>query len=177
MTSGELRAIGARLIALADNLDAGISKPPDLVPIEGGTLAVSPRLSPPDDPSYLARFASALLRARRLRESVLPPSLFADPAWDILLDLYVQGATGRRVSVIDACHASHVPSTTALRWLELIAAEGLITRQADPRDARRRFIELTPRGETVLTRLLGAMVTQIEQRNPRQLFNFHEAVP
>lgn len=176
MTNAELRSMGARLIALADRIEAGTLNPNELALVEGGTLAGSRPPLPPDDPSFLAQFASALLCARRLRENVLPSSLFADPAWDMLLDLYVHNVTGRRVSVQDACQASHVPPTTALRWLDLLASEGLIARSQDPRDARRRFIELTPRGEAVLTKLLGAMDRQIEQRSPRRLFRFKEPV-
>lgn len=168
--------MGARLIELADKFDAEMPEPADLALIEGGALSAPPHFLPPDNPSYLARFAQALLRARRLRDRMLPSDLFADPAWDMLLDLYVHSALGRQLSVTAVCGASHVPATTALRWIELLENEGLVRRSADPLDGRRRFIELSQVGETILTNLLGAMEIQITQRNQQRLFRFKETV-
>ena len=167
--------MGRRLFDMADAADRSDSAghqdnaSPGFLLIEGGTLGGA-ATEAADDPAHIARFAHALLRIRRLRDSALPPGLFADPSWDMLLDLYVQSARGRLVTVKSACLAAHVPLTTALRWLELIEAEGLLARRSDPRDARRRLVVLTQRGEAILTRLLGAMEAQIVRRHrPRAL--------
>ncbi len=90
-----------------------------------------------------AKRLRSVLRHRHQRNRVLGAALFADPAWDMLLDLAVNEADGRRVSVTSLCLASGVPPTTALRWLSMLVDAGLAERQSDPSDRRRAFISLT----------------------------------
>jgi len=85
----------------------------------------------------------ALLRARRMREQYLPGDLFADPAWDMILDLLAARLAGQRVSVSSLCIAASVPPTTALRWIRQLTDRGILTRIDDPEDGRRVFIDLT----------------------------------
>ncbi len=89
----------------------------------------------------------AILKGRLDRNGFFPPHLFADPAWDMLLDLYAAHLGQRRVSVTSLCIAANVPTTTALRWISTLEGEGLIERRADPLDGRRFFISLT--GEAI----------------------------
>ncbi|MFT3966560.1 MAG: winged helix DNA-binding protein [Sphingobium sp.] len=84
-----------------------------------------------------------LLQARRLRERFLPSDLFADPAWDMMLDLLGARIDGKRVSVSSLCIASAVPPTTALRWIAQLTERGIFERSNDPDDARRVFISLS----------------------------------
>jgi DNA-binding MarR family transcriptional regulator len=93
----------------------------------------------------------ALLRARRLREQFLPADLFADPAWDMMLDLMAARLTGQRVSVSSLCIAAAVPPTTALRWIRQLTERGVFARIDDPADGRRVFIELTDEAAEALT--------------------------
>ena len=81
-----------------------------------------------------------LLKLRRKRESYFHKDLFADPAWDILLDLYAAQLEGKKVSVSSLCIAASVPPTTALRWITTMTEDGLLEREHDPQDARRVFI-------------------------------------
>ncbi len=80
------------------------------------------------------------------RRRFLPADLFADPAWDMLLDLYLADILSKRISVSSLCCASNVPATTALRWIGALGREGLIKRTADPHDARRYYISLSEAG-------------------------------
>jgi hypothetical protein len=101
----------------------------------------------------LARLARAEYKNRRRREQVLDaPDLFADPAWDILLDLFVSRLEGKAISTSSACIASCVPVTTALRWLTALEASGMIRKLADRRDKRRVHVEITDLGMERLTR-------------------------
>jgi hypothetical protein len=79
----------------------------------------------------------ALLRARRLREQYLPSDLFADPAWDMILDLMAARLANQRVSVSSLCIAAAVPPTTALRWIRQLTERGVFSRIDDPADGRR----------------------------------------
>src|SRR5690606_396517 len=62
-----------------------------------------------------AAFVRGIIRARRLRDQFFRGELFADPAFDTLLDLYAARLEGRRVAVSSLCIAASVPATTALR--------------------------------------------------------------
>ena len=86
----------------------------------------------------------AVIRARRLRERFFEPELFADPAWDMLLDLLQAEIAQHRVPVSSLCIAAAVPATTALRWIKTMTDSGLFVRRADPHDRRRIFVELAP---------------------------------
>ena len=92
-----------------------------------------------------------LIKLRRLRDQHFPPDLFADPAWDILLDLYAANLEGKSVSVSSLCIAAAVPPTTALRWITTMTEHGALVRKQDPQDARRVFIGLSPDSEERLT--------------------------
>ncbi|MBN8829123.1 MAG: hypothetical protein J0G94_00495, partial [Sphingomonadales bacterium] len=85
----------------------------------------------------------AVIRARRMRDQYLPADLFADPAWDMILDLMAARLAGQRVSVSSLCIAASVPPTTALRWIRQLTDRGVFARIDDPTDGRRVFIELT----------------------------------
>ena len=85
----------------------------------------------------------AIIKLRRLRDRYFQPDLFADPGWDIMLDLYAARQEGKQVSVSSLCIAAAVPPTTALRWITNMTAAGLLVRVQDPDDARRVFIELS----------------------------------
>ncbi len=80
---------------------------------------------------------------RRLRDRYFPSDLFADPAWDILLDLTASRLEKKPVSVSSLCIAAAVPPTTALRWVRMMTDQGLLERRADPADARRMFVDLS----------------------------------
>jgi hypothetical protein len=88
-----------------------------------------------------------LIKLRRLRERHFPTGLFADPGWDILLDLYAAKLEGKAVSVSSLCIAAAVPPTTGLRWITTMTEHGELVRRQDPNDARRVFVELSADSE------------------------------
>jgi DNA-binding MarR family transcriptional regulator len=94
----------------------------------------------------------AMIRARRLRSRYFPEDLFADPAWDMLLDLLQAEIAQLRTPVSSLCIAAAVPATTALRWLKTLVQQGVFVRRADPHDGRRVFVELAPEASSALRR-------------------------
>ncbi len=84
-----------------------------------------------------------LLRVRRDRDRFFPAEIFADPAWDMLLDLTAAQLEGKNVPVSSLCIAAAVPTTTALRWIRSLTEAGLFERRVDPMDARRTYISLS----------------------------------
>ncbi len=81
---------------------------------------------------------------RRIRRSAfLLPDIFGEPGWDMLLDLAAAQLDGRVISVTSACLSSGVPQSTALRWLVMLEAEGLVERHPDETDGRRTVVRPT----------------------------------
>ena len=105
-----------------------------------------------DAPPVSADTVRAVIRARRLRSRFFTEDLFADPAWDMLLDLLQAEIAQLRVPVSSLCIAAAVPATTALRWLKTMTDKGLFVRRADPHDGRRVFVELAPDASVALRR-------------------------
>ncbi|MFM7377628.1 MAG: winged helix DNA-binding protein [Erythrobacter sp.] len=140
----ELIAIAARLREVAEG-GAG-AEPANPVPTRPAR--------PARNHLALARKAYAL---RRKRVSLFGnPDLFGEPAWDILLDLYIAAGEGKPVSVSSACIGSAAPATTGLRWLGVLADEGLVVREADAEDHRRVLVRLTPSGQAAMDRFFDA---------------------
>lgn len=111
---------------------------------EDETLVDMPLVNGEDAASQLnASTVRAMIRARRFREQYFQGELFADPAWDMLLDLMAARLDGQSVAVSSLCIAAAVPATTALRWIKTLTDQGLFVRTADPKDGRRVFIELS----------------------------------
>ncbi len=105
-----------------------------------------------DMPQMSADTVRTVIRARRLRSRYFDEGMFADPAWDMLLDLLQAEISQLRVPVSSLCIAAAVPATTALRWLKTMTQQGLFVRRADPHDGRRVFVELAPQASQALRR-------------------------
>jgi DNA-binding MarR family transcriptional regulator len=103
-------------------------------------------------PSASGEAVRNVIRARRLRARFFDEELFADPAWDMLLDLLQAEIAQHRVPVSSLCIAAAVPATTALRWIKTMTDNGLFQRRADPHDGRRVFIELSPGASLAMRR-------------------------
>lgn len=91
----------------------------------------------------IAATLRAIIGARALRNRFFPSQIFADPAWDILLDLARAKLEGQQVSVSSVCIAASVPMSTALRWVKQMTDANLLRRWTDPNDRRRDLIALT----------------------------------
>jgi DNA-binding response OmpR family regulator len=69
-----------------------------------------------------------------------------DATWNMLAELLRARITKRRISVTSLCLASRGPVTSALRRVERLLRDGLITYTLDPKDRRRKYVELTGDG-------------------------------
>lgn len=112
------------------------------------------RIGPSD--TELAAKAQKYLRLRRKRVDLFGDDLFADPAWDIMLDLYAAGIEGRVVCITSACIASGVPTTTALRWVTLLVNRGAVCRSPDTSDHRRSYLYLSTQAKAAMADWLRA---------------------
>lgn len=98
-----------------------------------------------------------LMRLRSLRDKFFAPGLFADPCWDILLDVMVHQLAGRTVSTSSVCLAAGVPMTTAMRRLQDLEETGLVRRVPDPEDGRRVLVEITDAAASRMARYLDLL--------------------
>ncbi|WP_420137943.1 hypothetical protein [Sphingomonas sp.] len=111
-------------------------------------------------PPNAVAIAKRILKFRRKREALLGAGLFADPAWDMLLDLLVAEEAGQTVSISSLCIASAVPATTALRWIKALEQVGYVAVRPNPIDGRGRTVRLLPLASTALRSLLGDLERQ-----------------
>lgn len=123
--------------------------PDDLNALAEGLSQTAQRLreaavAPPEGRPSAAFVARQILAARGRIVNFIDADLFADPARDILLDLFVAGEEGRRISISSCCIAAAVPPTTALRWIGMLKKRDLIQEMVDPADGRRKWLSLTP---------------------------------
>lgn len=151
----------ARIAAQDAGDDAGVAdKPVSFRPAPVGLLQPFPNAASDKKSVPSATMIRDMIKLRRLRDSYFAADMFADPAWDILLDLMVAQLEERPVSVSSLCIAAAVPPTTALRWITAMTDSGMLVRRNDPDDARRVFIGLSSDTATALQRYLA----EIQQR-------------
>lgn len=87
--------------------------------------------------------AKAWVSADRARDRAFGADLFSDPAWTILLHLYIGQRSGQPCSVASLCVGSNLPQSTGLRWILALERTGMVIRNVDPLDRRRMLVSLT----------------------------------
>lgn len=98
------------------------------------------------DDEALYQIARATMKSRRLRARFMPRPMFGEPAWDMLLALYIVDKRGARETISKLCLSSGAPATTALRWLDYLQQHKLVARRQSSTDRRVVFIDLTNLG-------------------------------
>lgn len=110
-----------------------------------------------------ARLAEEEYNLRRAHDAIFAGNrIFAEPAWDILLDITIAEHRGVRLPTSSACLGSGVPATTILRWLSVLEDKGLLFRENDIGDGRRSFVRLSDKG----LRLMRKWLVQSSHRHP-----------
>jgi hypothetical protein len=92
---------------------------------------------------------------RRSRQRCFPNDIFGEPAWDMMLDLFIAHGEGKLVSVSSLCLASAVPPTTALRWINILEREAILARDPDSNDGRRVHLSLTTEATAGMIKYFG----------------------
>jgi len=83
------------------------------------------------DNDEVANLAALMLAFRRTRTEELPPSLFGEPSWDFLLELFIADARGVRMTGRQISERFDVSEGVASRWLKHLSAEGLVIGDGD----------------------------------------------
>ncbi len=118
---------------------------------------VTPDVAPASvqERSEARAWAERLLAERHRRDGLFPDGLFGEPAWDLLLAMFVAREKGQAMILCRAYKAAGVSDTTGRRLLDRMEEDGLITRRRAPRSRKMRIVELT---ELATERLLDYLV-------------------
>jgi len=141
--SCELIELARRLIFFATQPD---DAPGDAPPDSNSSF--------PDD-HILALIALEESKLRKARFEHFDSSLFGEPVWDILLELYISEQDGRPWTVSSCAVASGVPQTTALRCLGKLEQMGLVVRTQSKADKRVAHIRLSQAGRLQMRNALS----------------------
>jgi DNA-binding MarR family transcriptional regulator len=118
-----------------------------------------------DRPEILTATQRELLRkdaakvqfSRNLRLKKLDGAILGEPAWDILLALFVIDNDRRRMNIRQLAKATHIPLTTTLRWVAALEERNLVRRQLNPLDQRVVQVELTEEGRNSMESYFALM--------------------
>lgn len=108
----------------------------------------------PNFPPELVKLAKRIKAIRDSRIALLEPSLFGEPAWNILLALYIAAGERYALSISALCVESGAPATTAARSINRLLELNMVRRVPNPSDNRSAYIELTGDTAARLSELL-----------------------
>jgi len=110
----------------------------------------------PDRHSLISR-ARIVLNSRRVRTRFFHRDLFGEPAWEILLALYITEQSASRLTTSRLAEWIEAPLSTVVRWIRTLEEESLVGRVDHPTDRRIVFIRLLEKGRKALDAYLGAI--------------------
>ena len=102
-----------------------------------------------NDSEPLVQRAQQLFENRRKRIAVFGPQMFAEPAWEMLLILYLSDG-GPRHTQTSLTELSGASRSTGMRWIDFLDGQGLVRREEHPTDRRRNFVSLSDNGRNLL---------------------------
>ena len=130
---------------------------------DGGVPTIPNNAMSATQRKILCERATQIRFSRELRQRSFKQNMFGEPAWDILLALYVIDGNQRRLSIRELANLASQPLTTALRWLDYLEDQQLIVRRSNPFDQRVVFVELSAKGR-------GAMDEYLTHLNETEIF-------
>jgi hypothetical protein len=148
-----LRSTGEAIADPGDHLRRSLSGPDTVPPFEPLPAAI------------LLAEARRLSDARHIRDRVFGRELFPNPAWNILIELFIAAEEGRNVTIKSACVAAGVPQSTALRHIAHLIEVRLTARAQHPSDARSAYLKLTDRGRHKMVSCIS--LSAADQAAPR----------
>ena len=107
-----------------------------------------------EDEENLLKAARSIVEMQALRRQFFPAAMFGEPAWDILLALYLASARADRTVDRLAQH-SGAPLSTAIRWLNYLEAEGLVMLDTNVHEPAQRQVHLTDKANRSLRAFLS----------------------
>jgi DNA-binding MarR family transcriptional regulator len=92
-----------------------------------------------------ARMSLAL---RRRRTEFLNRAMFGEPAYEMLLTLYVE--EGEEITAARLAEMTGIAQSSALRWIDYLVSKQLVRRERHPTDKRALVVKLSSKGRSAL---------------------------
>lgn len=145
LTDRDIRE-AARLLSLLAGQENPMRDADALVVVEG---------QPAESRRVLLKKAREIFANRKRRTRYLNSTLFGEPAWDMLLGLYISSELGPRATVSRITEISGAAQSTALRRLAYLESEQFVRREPHPTDGRIVFVSLTEKAYEALEAYLS----------------------
>jgi DNA-binding MarR family transcriptional regulator len=139
-SAGEVRALAQRLMSWAELLAAGPQ--------------INRVLADADRHELVLVLATAARAITRLRVRIFPDVGFANPAWAIMLEIFIREANGYRVSLDQLTAEEDLPQLTAYRCLNHLIDKGLVERSEGKTHNDAVWLSLTLPGRRKMMELL-----------------------
>lgn len=114
--------------------------------------------------ALLTDVAKRLAKIRRSKKSILTSPIFVEPAWDMMLDLFVAQSMKRDIGLTSVAMASGVPLSTALRHLRVMEMQELVKRYPDEKDGRVCNVRLTDKAVSQMRDILQMALIPLERQ-------------
>jgi hypothetical protein len=99
--------------------------------------------------------AERLYSNRRIRDAMFPPGLFGEPAWDLLLALYIAQDEGKDLTLAKAYAAAKVDPREGPALIDRLVSAGVVLRNRTRQDRRCKGVALT---ESAFNRLTDYLI-------------------
>jgi DNA-binding MarR family transcriptional regulator len=119
-------------------------------PLSNGDFDWHPDKLTPAHGQVLREDAAKVQFSRNLRRKDLDSAILGEPAWDILLALFIVHNDKRRMNVGELAKVTHTPLTTTVRWVGALEERELAQRRPNPFDQRVVQVELTDKGRRAM---------------------------
>ena len=103
------------------------------------------------EPDSHVEIARSIYKSRLDRLSFLDEDLLGEPAWNILLYLFIVNGTGKTTYISELCSAANAPQSVAARWISILEKRGLIVNWTDEEGLKELKISLSNKGVNQLT--------------------------
>lgn len=122
------------------------------IPVPPTSNSAAPFIST-DPVEQLHQKAGWIQEMRTKRSRVLPDAMLGEPAWDIMIGLFM--AHGRqRMTLTSLANITGTAQTTLMRWLRTLSEMDLISSVPSTTDARVTIIDLSGKGLASMTAFL-----------------------
>jgi len=108
-----------------------------------------------EEPSdALLERAESILRVRRTRERLFCRAMIGEPAFDLLLCLYVRSGQ-KESSLTSLASAAGIPNSSATRWVRYLVDKGFVEVTESRSDRRATCVQIKPFGRAVMDEFLA----------------------